>query len=88
MCASIYRFLCELIRVPEGAPLYDILNDFQKGHSHMAVVVKYNKEKADSLKQNWEQSKLDRRLSSQKHPPRNFDSNSSKGIWLCGENKS
>ncbi len=81
MCASIYRFLCELIRVPEGAPLYDILNDFQKGHSHMAVVVKYNKEKADSLKQNWEQSKLDRRLGSQKHPPRNFDSNSSKGIW-------
>ncbi|KAH8953922.1 hypothetical protein BDL97_08G052700 [Sphagnum fallax] len=66
-------------RVPEGAPLYDILNDFQKGHSHMAVVVKYNKEKADSLKQNWEQSKLDRRLGSQKHPPRNFDSNSSKG---------
>ncbi|CAM6074376.1 unnamed protein product [Sphagnum tenellum] len=65
-------------RVPEGAPLYDILNDFQKGHSHMAVVVKYNKEKADSLKQNWEQSKLDRRLGSQKHPPRNFDSNSSK----------
>ncbi|KAH9554159.1 hypothetical protein CY35_08G049400 [Sphagnum magellanicum] len=66
-------------RVPEGAPLYDILNDFQKGHSHMAVVVKYNKEKADSLKQNWEHSKLDRRLGSQKHPPRNFDSNSCKG---------
>ncbi|CAM6025243.1 unnamed protein product [Sphagnum balticum] len=67
-------------RVPEGAPLYDILNDFQKGHSHMAVVVKYNKEKAESLKQNWEQSKLDRRLGSQKHPPRNFDYNSSKVI--------
>ncbi|CAK9235214.1 unnamed protein product [Sphagnum jensenii] len=67
-------------RVPEGAPLYDILNDFQKGHSHMAVVVKYNKEKADSLKQNREQSKLDRRLGSQKHPRRNFDSNSSKVI--------
>ncbi|CAK9881113.1 unnamed protein product [Sphagnum jensenii] len=67
-------------RVPEGAPLYDIVNDFQKGHSHMAVVVKYNKEKAASLKQNWEQSKLDRRLGSQKHPPRSFDSNSSKVI--------
>lgn len=23
-------------------PLYDILNEFQKGHSHMAVVVKYS----------------------------------------------
>ncbi|OAY45315.1 DUF21 domain-containing protein At2g14520 isoform X1 [Manihot esculenta] len=27
-------------RVQENLPLYDILNDFQKGHSHMAVVVK------------------------------------------------
>ncbi|XP_027346011.1 DUF21 domain-containing protein At4g33700-like isoform X2 [Abrus precatorius] len=26
-------------RVPESMPLYDILNEFQKGHSHMAVVV-------------------------------------------------
>ncbi|XP_010547933.1 PREDICTED: DUF21 domain-containing protein At2g14520-like [Tarenaya hassleriana] len=27
-------------RVPEILPLYDILNEFQKGHSHMAVVVR------------------------------------------------
>ncbi|GLT41881.1 hypothetical protein SLA2020_159130 [Shorea laevis] len=27
-------------RVPETLPLYDILNEFQKGRSHMAVVVK------------------------------------------------
>ncbi|CAA7393774.1 unnamed protein product [Spirodela intermedia] len=27
-------------RVTEDRPLYDILNEFQKGHSHMAVVVK------------------------------------------------
>uniref|UniRef100_A0A2P2LE38 CBS domain-containing family protein n=3 Tax=Rhizophora mucronata TaxID=61149 RepID=A0A2P2LE38_RHIMU len=27
-------------RVEETLPLYDILNEFQKGHSHMAVVVK------------------------------------------------
>lgn len=40
-----------LFRVAESAPLYDILNDFQKGHSHMAVVVKYNKEKTESLHQ-------------------------------------
>lgn len=35
----------------EDAPLYGILNEFQKGHSHMAVVVKYNKEKAESIHQ-------------------------------------
>lgn len=29
-------------RVPEDMPLYDILNEFQKGHSHMAVVIKQN----------------------------------------------
>ncbi|MBA0608394.1 hypothetical protein Godav_020623 [Gossypium davidsonii] len=29
-------------RVPESMPLYDILNEFQKGHNHMAVVVKQN----------------------------------------------
>ncbi|XP_019445603.1 PREDICTED: DUF21 domain-containing protein At4g33700-like isoform X2 [Lupinus angustifolius] len=27
-------------RVPESMPLYDILNEFQKGHSHMAIVVR------------------------------------------------
>lgn len=30
-------------RVHEDMPLYDILNEFQKGHSHMAVVVKNTK---------------------------------------------
>lgn len=46
-------------RVPDHIPLYDILNEFQKGHSHMAVVVKYSKEKMDSL--NKLKSPLDRR---------------------------
>ncbi|KAK1323839.1 DUF21 domain-containing protein [Acorus calamus] len=32
-------------RVSENMPLYDILNEFQKGHSHMAVVVKDHNEK-------------------------------------------
>ena len=27
-------------RVSENMPLYDILNEFQKGHSHIAVVFK------------------------------------------------
>ncbi|XP_062216981.1 DUF21 domain-containing protein At2g14520-like [Phragmites australis] len=31
-------------RVADDMPLYDILNEFQKGHSHMAVVVKCTKE--------------------------------------------
>ena len=31
---------CFLFRVPETLPLYDILNEFQKGLSHMAVVVR------------------------------------------------
>ncbi|KAL8136548.1 hypothetical protein V2J09_002549 [Rumex salicifolius] len=39
-------------RVPESTSLYDILNEFQKGHSHMAVVIrqcqKTNGEPADS----------------------------------------
>ncbi|KAI4367538.1 hypothetical protein MLD38_023267 [Melastoma candidum] len=29
-------------RVPETMPLYEILNEFQKGHSHMAVVVRWS----------------------------------------------
>jgi hypothetical protein len=28
--------------VLEEMPLYDILNEFQKGHSHMAVVIRKN----------------------------------------------
>jgi metal transporter CNNM len=49
-----------LIRIVEEAPLYDILNEFQKGHSHMAVVVKYKKEKAN-LTQQGPDLKLDRK---------------------------
>lgn len=32
--------MCEHPRVPADLPLYDILNEFQKGSSHMAAVVK------------------------------------------------
>jgi hypothetical protein len=69
------KFVCVLIRVAEGVPLYDILNDFQKGHSHMAVVVKCNKEKVESVKQNSEQLKVDER-----QPPKKFESKSTKSI--------
>jgi hypothetical protein len=30
------------VSVSEDLPLYDILNEFQKGHSHMAVVIRQN----------------------------------------------
>lgn len=36
-----FRLRC---RVHENLPLYDILNQFQQGHSHMAVVIKSHKE--------------------------------------------
>ena len=32
--------MCRIPRVPADMPLYDILNEFQKGSSHMAAVVK------------------------------------------------
>lgn len=38
-------------RVHEDWPLYDILKQFQKGHSHMAVVVKSKKEPAETDKE-------------------------------------
>ncbi|KAL6511759.1 DUF21 domain-containing protein [Orobanche gracilis] len=37
-------------RVSENMPLYDILNEFQKGHSHIAVVYKDSKETKETLK--------------------------------------
>ncbi len=55
-----------VIRIVEEAPLYDILNEFQKGHSHMAVVVKYKKEKAN-LTQQGPDLKLDWKFGHQKH---------------------
>lgn len=39
-------------RVYENCPLYGILNQFQKGHSHMAVVLKENKNKESTTAQN------------------------------------
>lgn len=30
-------------------PLYDILNEFQKGHSHMAVVVKHKNDGGETV---------------------------------------
>lgn len=50
-------------RVEENMPLYAILNEFRKGHSHMAAVVKYNKDKMDAINRNKEsQGQVDGRL--------------------------
>jgi len=35
-----WNYITYNYRVPETMPLYDILNEFQKGHSHMAVVIR------------------------------------------------
>ncbi|KAF5442172.1 hypothetical protein F2P56_034861 [Juglans regia] len=35
-------------RVGDNWPLYDILHEFQKGHSHMAIVIKCKKDVTDS----------------------------------------
>ncbi|KAG6576694.1 DUF21 domain-containing protein, partial [Cucurbita argyrosperma subsp. sororia] len=49
-------------RVHENLPLYDILNQFQQGHSHMAVVIKSHKEArepADSKTVDFNESELE-----------------------------
>ncbi|KAL2619851.1 hypothetical protein R1flu_000056 [Riccia fluitans] len=61
-------------RVAESMPMYDILNEFQKGHSHMAVVVKYSKEKQDSMLRSRDGTKMERRLSGRRHSKRTSDS--------------
>lgn len=44
---------CHGYRVSEDMPLYDILNEFQKGHSHIAVVYKdLNAKKEFTLEKN------------------------------------
>ncbi|KAI5082109.1 hypothetical protein GOP47_0001852 [Adiantum capillus-veneris] len=60
-------------RVDENMPLYAILKEFRKGHSHMAAVVK-NKVKADTL--NWSKEfkgQLDGRISSSRDKHRSSD---------------
>lgn len=58
-------------RVPDYMPLYDILNEFQKGHSHIAVVVKYCKEKKEFLcKNNDIKGAAERRLSNKRRKKR------------------
>ncbi|KAJ0818687.1 putative CBS domain, CNNM, transmembrane domain-containing protein [Helianthus annuus] len=41
-------------RVEDSMPLYDILNEFQKGHSHIAVVYKDLNKKTNMLKKSWD----------------------------------
>ncbi|KAF8377938.1 hypothetical protein HHK36_031327 [Tetracentron sinense] len=55
-------------RVSESIPLYDILNEFQKGHSHIAVVVKDLKETKETPKKTKEHLKT-KRSKKQRTPP-------------------
>ncbi|KAI5079307.1 hypothetical protein GOP47_0004786 [Adiantum capillus-veneris] len=45
-----YSTIRRMPRVEENMPLYDILNEFQKGHSHMAAVVRCSKQKLKDTK--------------------------------------
>lgn len=55
-------------RVEESMPLYDILNEFQKGHSHMAAVVRYSQEKLDAINRSKElKGQVDRRMGSSRN---------------------
>lgn len=61
---SLFDFLSWwFYRVSENMPLYDILNEFQKGHSHIAVVYKDLNEKAS---QNGGQTELSPKKGKQK----------------------
>ncbi|CAL5418298.1 unnamed protein product [Camellia sinensis] len=48
--------LRKIPRVSENMPLYDILNEFQKGHSHIAVIYRDLNETKDSLKKTEEEN--------------------------------
>ncbi|GAA0179481.1 ion channel [Lithospermum erythrorhizon] len=60
-------------RVPDSMPLYDILNEFQKGHSHMAVVIRQSNKvvEQNGAKSPYENADKDVRLDmdGEKHPP-------------------
>ncbi|XP_021890435.1 DUF21 domain-containing protein At2g14520-like isoform X4 [Carica papaya] len=57
-------------RVQETMPLYDILNEFQKGHSHMAVVVKQKNDVEQQANENSTDALQDVRvdIDGEKHP--------------------
>ncbi|XP_068654238.1 DUF21 domain-containing protein At1g47330-like isoform X2 [Aristolochia californica] len=54
-------------RVPENMPLYDILNEFQKGQSHIAVVIKDSSDRKEALKKHKEVKFIETRLKRETH---------------------
>lgn len=80
-CPQIGWVNISVDRVGEEMPLYDILNEFQKGHSHMAAVVKYNVEKTKLLRHDRE-LKQDRRKTAKikKHAPHKDQKSRSKKL--------
>lgn len=59
--------MTDLSRVSEEMPLYDILNEFQKGHSHIAVVYKDLNEKKETPKKVKGAEQLEFKDSCKKH---------------------
>ncbi|XP_010263669.1 PREDICTED: DUF21 domain-containing protein At1g47330 [Nelumbo nucifera] len=53
-------------RVSENMPLYDILNEFQKGHSHIAVVVKGLNETKETPRKTKEVQHMESKLNTRK----------------------
>eukprot|EP00262_Sarcandra_glabra_P015226 TRINITY_DN4640_c0_g2_i1.p1 TRINITY_DN4640_c0_g2~~TRINITY_DN4640_c0_g2_i1.p1 ORF type:complete len:551 (+),score=79.35 TRINITY_DN4640_c0_g2_i1:35-1654(+) len=56
-------------RVSENMPLYDILNEFQKGNSHIAVVIKDQDERKDLGKKTREVKHIESILDGEKQRP-------------------
>lgn len=54
-------------RVSEDMPLYDILNEFQKGHSHIAVVYRDLNERKETPKKGKGAEQLEFKDSCKKH---------------------
>eukprot|EP00249_Psilotum_nudum_P015781 c25516_g1_i2 orf=724-2439(-) len=68
-------------RVRESMPLYDILNEFQKGHSHMAAVVKCTNDKVEYGNRGKDMKGLsEKRLSNARNKRRNSDANAIPGV--------
>ncbi|KAF4357283.1 hypothetical protein F8388_002791 [Cannabis sativa] len=64
--------LRKIPRVSENMPLYDILNEFQKGHSHIAVVYKDLNEKKETIDQAGPLSKKDDKVVGHSGAKENF----------------
>ncbi|KAG1354684.1 DUF21 domain-containing protein [Cocos nucifera] len=71
-------------RVYDDLPLYDILNEFQKGHSHMAVVVKHNKDIGPTTEKSKSNILESRMNQNRKHAPADGNPGDGSQLVLTG----